>query len=480
MSLSWSIAVAAAGVLTGILLWVVARFERQRQSKLMERLAFYDALTGVANRLLFMDRAAIAVAQAKRANTNLAVVFLDLDRFKLINDSYGHGIGDMVLKGVASRLRETLREGDTVARIGGDEFTVLMPGVRHPDDVAQIAGKLLDVFRLPLHLSGRDIMVTASIGIAMFPGDGTDAETLLKSADTAMYRAKETGGDTFQVYTRELDRHAREELDLESRLRLALARNEFVLHYQPRVDASSERVVAFEALLRWNDPDRGLLMPRQFMHSTEVSGLIIPIGQWVIQSACRQARQWHDDGCAGVVVSVNLSPRQFHRHDLTRTITDALRTARLEPQFLELEIDESCVMKNADASMRILIALKAIGVRVLISHFGAGYSSLRYLRSFPIDGLKLDRSFLATNGTDNRPLATAALGMAKALHLKVIGEGVETQEAADFLRSQDCDDIQGFLVSKPVPPQDCIRFIRGIGPDQESLDPKSVRKRSVD
>ena len=480
MSLSLSIAVAVAGVLTGVLLLVVARLERRRQNRQMERLAFYDALTGVANRLLFMDRTAIAVAQAKRANSHLAVVFLDLDRFKLINDSYGHGIGDLVLKGVASRLREILREGDTVARIGGDEFTVLMPAIRHQDDVAQIAGKLLDVFRLPLHLSGRDIMVTASIGIAIYPGDGTDAEALIKSADTAMYRAKESGGDTFQVYTRELDRHAREELDLESRLRLALARNEFVLYYQPRVDASSARVVAFEALLRWNDPDRGILVPRQFMHSTEISGLIIPIGQWVIQSACRQARQWHEDGCPDVVVSVNLSPRQFHRHDLVRTITEALRGAHLEPQYLELEIDESCVMKNAEASMRILGALKEIGVRVLISHFGAGYSSLRYLRSFPIDGLKLDRSFLATNGIDNRPLATAALGMAKALRLKVIGEGVETQEAADFLRSQACDDIQGFLVSEPVPAQDCIRFIRGLGADQESLDANRVRNLADD
>ena len=480
MSLSLGIAVAATGVLTGLLLMFLARFERRRQQRQMERLAFYDSVTGVANRLLFMDRAAVAVAQAKRSSTFLAVVFLDLDRFKLVNDSYGHTVGDLVLKGVASRLRESLREGDTVARFGGDEFTVLMPGIKQRDDVSQIASKLLDVFRLPLHLSGRDIMVTASIGIAMYPGDGTDAETLLKAADTAMYRAKETGGDTFQVYTRELDRHTREELDLESRLRLALARNEFVLYYQPRVDAASARVVAFEALLRWNDPDRGILVPRQFMHSTEISGLIIPIGQWVIQSACRQARQWHEEGCPGVVVSVNLSPRQFHRHDLTRTITDALRAAHLEPQYLELEVDESCVMKNADASMRILHSLKDIGVRVLISHFGAGYSSLRYLRSFPIDGLKLDRSFVAGTGIENRPLATAALGMAKALHLKVIGEGVETQEAADFLRSQACDDIQGFLVSEPVPPQDCVRFIRGLSGPQELSGPNKVRNRSLD
>jgi EAL domain-containing protein (putative c-di-GMP-specific phosphodiesterase class I) len=278
--------------------------------------------------------------------------------------------------------------------------------------------------------------------------------------DAAMYRAKERGGDAFEMYTPALNVQALERLELESRLRRAISHRQFTLYYQPRIDIASSRVVAFEALLRWNDPERGLLMPRDFIHAAEVSGLIIPIGQWVLQTACQQARRWHDEGCHTLVVSVNLSARQFHRHDLPKTIGEALRTADLDPQFLELEVDESCVMNNAEASMRILRELKSLGVRVLISGFGAGYSSLSYLRRFPIDGLKLSRSFLTEDSRHNRPLATAALGMAKALRLKVVGEGVETQETADFLKAQSCDDIQGFLVSAAVPPQECGKFIR--------------------
>ncbi|HUP48382.1 MAG TPA: GGDEF domain-containing phosphodiesterase, partial [Thermoanaerobaculia bacterium] len=282
------------------------------------------------------------------------------------------------------------------------------------------------------------------------------AETLLRNADAAMYRAKERGGDHFQMYTRELTAHAFEQLELESRLRRALAQEEFVLHYQPRVDLAGRRVVAFEALLRWADPERGLIMPRDFIHAAEASGLILPIGEWVFRTACGQARKWHDEGCRDLFVSVNVSPRQFHRDDLTRTIGEALAAAELDPRYLELEVDESCVMRNAEGSMRILRGLKDAGVRVLISGFGAGYSSISYLRRFPIDGLKLDRSF---SGADKRSLATAALGMAKALNLKVIGEGVETQETAEFLQSLSCDDMQGYLVSAPVPPQECQRFM---------------------
>jgi diguanylate cyclase (GGDEF)-like protein len=389
----------------------------------------------------------------------VAVVFLDLDRFKLVNDSYGHKAGDDVLRAVANRLRDHLREGDTVARIGGDEFTLLIPGVRQADDVVTIVSKILDVIHLPMMSATREIVVTASMGIGMYPHDGVEAETLLKNADAAMYRAKRRGGDNFEMYTPELDAHAREELENEARLRRALSREEFVVYYQPRVDIDTRRVNAFEALLRWNDPDRGLLMPRDFIRSAEISGLIVPIGQWVLETACHQTRQWQQEGCSGIVVSVNLSPRQFLRPDLSRTVHEALHAADLEPQFLELEIDESAVMQDAEASMKILRGLKSIGVRVLISHFGSGYSSLRYLKRFPIDGLKLERSFLVPNGSDNRPLAKAAIGMARALRLKVTGEGVETEEAADFLRSQACEDFQGYLVSAAMPPQDCGRFL---------------------
>jgi diguanylate cyclase (GGDEF)-like protein len=453
----WTLAAGASGVLVGLFFAWITRRHAMRQ---IERMAYHDPLTELPNRILFMDRALNAFAHAKRSSSKVAIVFIDLDRFKLINDSFGHNSGDEVLRGVARRLREQIREVDTVARIGGDEFTLIMPGIYRPDDTVKIASKLLEVFRRPLKLGEREVVVTASIGISIYPDDGSDAEALVNNADSAMYQAKKRGGDNFQMYTRAMDAHAREELELEERLRRAVARQEFLLHYQPRVDASTARVVAFEALIRWNDPDRGMIMPPDFIHSAEVSGLIIPIGEWVLDAACRQAAQWHREGCETLVVSVNLSVRQFHRPDLTSTIKAALRKHELEPQFLELEIDESCVMDNAETSMRILKELKSAGVRVLISRFGAGYSSLRYLRRFPIDGLKLDRSFLVPNGIDNRPLATAALGMAKALRLKVIGEGVETQEAADFLRSHFCDDIQGFIVSEPVPAQACERFIR--------------------
>ena len=452
----WGLSGIAAGlVIAFVAAWLVRR-DRKHHLLEMERLAFHDALTDLPNRLLFLDRAIVAFANARRASTQVAVVFLDLDRFKLINDSLGHAAGDDVLRTVARRLRENLREGDTVARFGGDEFTLLMPHIRSGDDLLKVATKLLEVLRKPMEVAGREIVVTGSVGISMFPTDAMDAETLLRYADASMYRAKERGGDHFQLYTRELNAKAFEQLELESRLRRAVADQQFVLHYQPRVDLVARRVVAFEALLRWADPDLGLIMPRDFIQTAESSGLILPIGEWVFRAACRQAKKWHDEGCDELFVSVNLSPRQFHRHDLTSTIRAALADADLPARYLEVEVDESCVMTNAEGSMRILQELKEAGVRVLISGFGAGYSSISYLRRFPIDGLKLDRSF---SGEDKRSLASAALGMAKALNLKVIGEGVETQETAEFLKSLSCDDMQGYLVSAAVPAGECTRFM---------------------
>ncbi|HSP33888.1 MAG TPA: EAL domain-containing protein, partial [Thermoanaerobaculia bacterium] len=433
-------------------------------------LAFHDALTDLPNRLLFMDRAAVAFAYARRAGTNVGVAFLDLDRFKLVNDSFGHHVGDEVLRGVAARLRDCLREEDTIARMGGDEFTVVMPGLKTNEDVVKVASKLLDVFHRPMFISGRDVVISSSIGMSVYPEDGNDAETLLRNADAAMYRAKQRGGDAFQMYTIALNTHAAEELRLEARLRLAIARSEFLVYYQPRLDVASGRVVAFEALLRWDDPDRGLVMPNDFIHTAEVSGLIVPIGQWALRSACFQAKRWN------LVVSVNLSARQFHRPDLTSMIREALRDSDLDPQLLELEIDESAVMNNTDVAMRIVRELKAIGVRIVVAHFGAGYSSLRDLRRLPIDALKLDRSFFTASGIDDRSLATAALGMAKALQLKVMGEGVETQEAADFLRAQACDEVQGFLFSKPIPAEEAERFIRM---DRPPLPPDSRRNNAT-
>ncbi len=452
----WALVGFAAGLLVAGAVAVHSRFERRRLINESERMAFHDALTELPNRLLFLDRAGVAFSQARRAGSSVAVVFLDLDRFKLVNDSLGHAAGDAMLRNVAERLREHLRGGDTVSRFGGDEFTVLLPSLAHPDDVVKIASKILEVLRQPVAIGDRQIVITASIGISMFPADGNDPETLLRNADAAMYRAKERGGNAFQMYTRALNEHALKKLELESRLRRAVAGEEFVLYYQPRLDMETKRVVAFEALLRWNDPERGLIMPRDFIAAAETSGLILPIGEWVFRAACAQGKLWQEQGC-GVVISVNLSPRQFHRHDLAVTIKAALRSAGLEPKYLELEVEEATVMASAEGSLRILTDLKALGVRVMITGFGAGYSSISYLRRFPIDGLKLDRSF---SDSDKRSLATAALGMARALNLKVVGENVETQETADFFRSQFCDDIQGFLVSAALPPQECGSFMR--------------------
>lgn len=457
------VAAVAAGALVSLIFGFFLVRQRTKTVATMrevQRLAFHDPLTGLPNRLLFMDRTAVAFAHAKRATGSVAVAFLDLDRFKLVNDSLGHDFGDEVLRGVARRLRDLLRETDTVARLGGDEFTLLLPDVNRVDDVTKVAAKLLDMLRAPLAAGDREVIVTASIGISLYPHDGTDPETLVKNADAAMYRAKQRGGDIFEIYTPALTEQAEKTLELEERLRRAIQREEFVLYYQPRVDIGTSRVVAFEALLRWDDPERGMIMPRDFIPTAEVSGLIVPIGQWVLQTACAQARRWHEEGCEDLVVSVNLSQRQFHRHDLRRTIAEALRKADLEPHFLELEVDESSVMSSAEASMRILGDLKSLGVRVLISGFGVGYSSISYLWQFPINGLKLDRSFLIGNVEEKRPLAVAALGMAKALSLNVVGEGVETEETAEFLRSQSCHDLQGFLFSAPIPPQDCRRFMR--------------------
>ncbi len=473
----WAQVIAASGIVVAMFfVWLLHRERKHHAAAVAEvrRLAFHDALTDVPNRLLFMDRASIAFAQARRSGTNVAVLFLDLDRFKTVNDTFGHNIGDEVLRGIATRLRDHLREGDTVARIGGDEFALLMPGIHNADNLLKIASKLNEVVRLPLHAGNNEIFVSASVGLSVYPEDGGDAESLLRNSDSAMYVAKERGGDSFQLYSPSMETDAQKAQELETRLRVAVARQEFVLHYQPRIDVKTRRLVSFEALVRWNDPDRGVMMPADFIHAAEVSGLIVPIGHWVLRTACRQAAAWHSDGCRDLFVSVNLSPRQFHRQDLIPAIKDALEAAGLDPQYLELEIDESCVMMNAEGSMPILEDLKAIGVRVLIAHFGSGYSSLKYLRRFPIDGLKLERSFISSDA-DNRSLARAALGMAKALHIKVIGEGVETQEAADFLRAQSCDDMQGYLVSAPVPPEECHRFLaklrRGDGDGNATTGP---------
>ncbi|HUF18677.1 MAG TPA: EAL domain-containing protein, partial [Thermoanaerobaculia bacterium] len=419
----------------------------------IEHLAYYDPLTGLPNRMLFMDRLEVALAQATRYEQKMAVMFLDIDRFKEINDSLGHTAGDSLLGMVSERVRRCVRQADTVSRFGGDEFAILIQKIEGFEDAAKVAQKVLESVKSPFMVQGREIGISTSIGISIFPEDGKDAESLLRNADTALFRAKDAGRDNYQLYEAGMNARALERLALESRLRKALAGQQLVLFYQPLVDLSTHKVVAFEALLRWNHPDLGLLSPAEFIHQAEVSGLIIPIGAWVIETACRQAKGWQQRA-PGLGVSVNLSARQFQQPDLVRQVAAALESSGLEPRLLELEITETNAMHDAENSIRTLFELKELGVRISMDDFGTGYSSLSYLKRFPIDVLKLDQSFVRdiTSSPGDGAIATAVIAMAHSLSLEVVAEGVETRGQLAFLRERLCDRIQGFYFSPPLSP----------------------------
>ena len=419
----------------------------------MEHLAYHDALTGLPNRPLFMDRLILALAQSSRTNQKLAVFFLDLDRFKDINDSLGHSTGDGLLKAVAERIRRCIREGDTVARFGGDEFTLLIPRIDHVEDAAKIAQKILETLKIPFSILDHELFVTTSIGISVYPGDGSDPETLVRNADTAMYRAKDQGRDNYQLYAPAMNARALERLALENMLRKALSHRELVLHYQPVADMKTKGVVGVEALIRWRHPEMGLVSPAHFIPVAETSGLIIPIGDWVLRTACRQTKLWQKRIDPDLTVAVNLSARQFQQPNLTEEIAEVLEETGLEAKHLELEITESNAMQNAENTIYTLRELKALGVRIAMDDFGTGYSSLSYLKRFPIDTLKLDQSFVREITTDasDAAIATAVIAMAHSLDLRVIGEGVETEEQFAFLKKQKCDYIQGYLFSPPQP-----------------------------
>ncbi len=427
----------------------------------IEHLAYHDALTGLPNRPLFLDRLIVALAQAARANQKLAVLFMDLDRFKAINDSLGHSTGDLLLKAVADRIRRCVREGDTIARFGGDEFTLLIPRIENIEDVAKIAQKIIETLKIPFMIAERELFVTTSIGIGLFPGDGTDPETLVRNADSAMYRAKDRGRDNYQLYAPAMNARALETLALENMLRRALSQDELVLHYQPLVDASSRSIVGLEALIRWNHPELGLLSPAHFISAAEVSGLIVPIGNWVLLTACRQLKTWQKRIDPDLTVAVNLSARQFHQGNLANEVMQVLEQTGLHPASLELEITESSAMQNAENSIHTLRELKALGVRISMDDFGTGYSSLNYLKRFPIHTLKLDQSFVRDVTTDrgDAAIVTAVISMAHSLDLKVIAEGVETAEQLAFLQQQRCDYIQGYFFSKPLSVQDLEPYL---------------------
>jgi diguanylate cyclase (GGDEF)-like protein len=454
--------VGSAVIALGVVLAVLEdqREENEIATSQVEHLAYYDTLTGLPNRTLFGDRLTVALSHAQRHHYKLAVLFLDVDRFKQINDSLGHSIGDRLLRTVATRIRNTIRDEDTVARFGGDEFTILIHIIGKIEDAGKIAQKVLDALSAPILIDEREFVVTSSIGISIYPLDGTDGETLIRNADTAMYRAKEAGRNAYQYYAASMNQKALEALEVENGLRRALAQSEFVLYYQPLVDVASGSVFGLEALVRWNHPQLGLLRPDRFIPAAEQSGLIVPIGRWVLRESCRQANEWQRRGYR-VVVAVNLSARQFQDPDLIRNVREALEVADLRPEFLELEITEGNAMQDVEKAIVILRQLKALGVRIAIDDFGTGYSCLSYLKQFPIDTLKLDGSFVRDiNAPEDAQIALGVIALAHSLKLKVIAEGVETITQLAFLRDHDCDRLQGYLFSRPMPAANFDRFMR--------------------
>jgi len=412
--------------------------------------AYHDALTGLPNRYLLLDRLELALAHARRRATKVAIMFVDLDRFKTVNDSLGHTAGDQLLQGVARRLKAAVRESDTLARAGEDEFMVLCEGIGSGEDAERVAAKLLEGIREPFLLGGREFIVTASIGISVYPDDGGDPDTLVKNADASMAKAKERG-DCWALYEASMNARALEDFGLENSLRKAVSLDQFVIHYQPIVDVASGRVEGCEALLRWQHPDRGLLAPGEFIGLAEVTGVITQISPWILTTACQRASRWRASDGRPLSVAVNLSARQFAEPDLLQQVTDALKQSRLEPSCLELEITESLAMDDAEATIQTLNQLKALGVRISIDDFGTGYSSLSYLRRFPIDTLKIDKSFVdCISDPDEAAIVASVIAMARALRLVVVAEGIERDDELRILRGQGCDRAQGYLFSRPI------------------------------
>jgi diguanylate cyclase (GGDEF)-like protein len=457
-----------------------------RMLEQVRELAYYDSLTGLPNRLSYKERLGYALEQASRNQRLVAAFFIDLDHFSRINDTLGHEVGDQLLRHVASRLRSCCREREDevgpalatlapeVARLGGDEFTVIMPGLHDAQDAAKLARRILSSFAQPVRVGTHEIFINASIGIAVYPYDGEDIDTLLMHADTAMYKAKEQGGSSYQTYSKSMTTTALQRMTLENDLRRALERNEFEVHYQPIVDAYTSTVVAAEALLRWRHPELGLLLPSEFIPIAEENGLIVPMGEWILQSACLQNRAWQDAGLPRIRVGVNLSSRQLKRN-LSDTIGRALQISGLEARYLSLELTESVLVNHHREGTEALHALRAMGLHLAVDDFGTGYSSFSYLKHFPLDTLKIDRSFIREIAIqpDDAAITTAIIAMGHALGLRVIAEGVETEAHLTLLQKQGCDEVQGYLVGRPVPAD---RFVDHLS-RKRSLGGQSLRRQ---
>ena len=439
--------------------------ERKRSEERIHFMATHDALTGLPNRTLLEDRLEQALRYAERANHWVTVAFIDLDNFKNINDSLGHNAGDELLKAVANQMISCLRAVDTVVRLGGDEFVVLLVDQQKSvDSISATIARIKAAISMPLEIGGQMLSVTTSIGIANYPDDGEDADTLLANADAAMYQAKELGRDRHQFYTPGLNVKLRSELQLQEALRGAVERHEFVLHYQPQVDMLTGRVFAVEALIRWNHPTQGQIPPNSFIPIADQTGLIVPIGNWVLQEACRQNRAWQDSGLRPIKVCVNVSARQFAEKNFAGRVVNALETSWLEARYLELELTESLIMRDIEQAIGTMNELQRLGVQIAIDDFGTGYSSLSALKLFPVARLKIDRSFikgLPTN-VDDRAVTTAVISLGKKLNLRIIAEGVENDDQIAFLRKNKCDELQGFRFSKPVPAGDIEAFLTGL------------------
>jgi diguanylate cyclase (GGDEF)-like protein len=442
--------------------------ERQRTQKEVEFQAYHDALTGLPNRHLFFDHLELAIAQSRRSQDRLAIMFLDLDRFKMINDSLGHSVGDELLVAVASRLRQAVRQGDTLARLGGDEFTVLMTKIQHVADAAKLAQHLLEAVRGPFVIDGLDLFVTTSIGVGIYPEDGADAETLVKHSDVAMYRAKELGRDTYRLFTAAMNAEALERLELQNSLRRGLALDQFELHYQPIVELGSRRLLGCEALLRWRHPDRGLLEPSTFIERAEATGLIVPIGFWALRTACARVEAWRKQKAANLLLTVNLSTRQLEEEGFVESVRRILDETGLDPGQLELEITESMRIEDIDSSALVARSLKDLGIRISIDDFGTGFSALTYLRRLPVDTIKIDGSFVRRvhETSHDSAIVAAITAMANRLGIHVIAEGIEEEEQLEVLRQHGCQRGQGFLFSPALPPD---QFEQLIASNREAL-----------